>query len=88
MRRTLWFFLSLAACTQAAPPIAQPIGKNGRCARGILAGLAIGVVSLGATCFAGNALSRLRYPQMFIPRLLDQVRRNHPAGADTLSWRY
>jgi hypothetical protein len=35
-----------------------------------------------------NALSRLRYPQMFIPRLLEQVRRNHPAGADTLSWRY
>ena len=35
-----------------------------------------------------NALSRLRYPQMFIPRLLDQIRRNHPAGADTLSWRY
>jgi hypothetical protein len=35
-----------------------------------------------------NALSRLRYPQMFIPRLVEQVRRNHPAGADTLSWRY
>jgi hypothetical protein len=35
-----------------------------------------------------NALSRLRYPQMFIPRLLEQIRRNHPAGADTLSWRY
>jgi hypothetical protein len=35
-----------------------------------------------------NALSRLRYPQMFIPRLLGQIRRNHPAGADTLSWRY
>jgi hypothetical protein len=35
-----------------------------------------------------NALSRLRYPQMFIPRILDQIRRNHPAGADTLSWRY
>ncbi|HSD31618.1 MAG TPA: hypothetical protein VLB49_06890 [Gemmatimonadales bacterium] len=35
-----------------------------------------------------NAYSRLRYPQMFIPRLLEQMRRNHPAGADTLSWRY
>ncbi|HEX7023695.1 MAG TPA: hypothetical protein VF187_02660 [Gemmatimonadales bacterium] len=35
-----------------------------------------------------NALSRLRYAQMFIPRIMDQIRRNHPAGADTLSWRY
>jgi hypothetical protein len=35
-----------------------------------------------------NAISRLRYAQMFIPRILDQIRRNHPAGADTLSWRY
>ncbi|MGH7559694.1 MAG: hypothetical protein ACRENB_01610, partial [Gemmatimonadales bacterium] len=35
-----------------------------------------------------NALSRLRYHQMFIPRIMDQIRRNHPAGADTLSWRY
>ncbi len=35
-----------------------------------------------------NALSRLRYHQMFIPRILDQIRKNHPAGADTLSWRY
>ena len=36
----------------------------------------------------GNAYSRLRYHQMFIPRIMDQIRRNHPAGADTLSWRY
>ena len=35
-----------------------------------------------------NAYSRLRYPQMFIPRIMDQIRRNHPAGVDTLSWRY
>ena len=35
-----------------------------------------------------NAISRLRYPQMFIPRIMDQIRKNHPAGADTLSWRY
>ena len=35
-----------------------------------------------------NALSRLRYHQMFIPRIMDQIRRNHPAGVDTLSWRY
>ncbi len=35
-----------------------------------------------------NAYSRLRYAQMFIPRIMDQIRRNHPANADTLSWRY
>jgi len=35
-----------------------------------------------------NALSRLRYAQMFIPRIMDQIRKNHPAGVDTLSWRY
>jgi hypothetical protein len=36
-----------------------------------------------------NALSRLRYHQMFIPRILDQMRRGTlPAGADTVSWRY
>jgi hypothetical protein len=35
-----------------------------------------------------NATSRLRYHQMFIPRIMHQIRRNHPAGADTVSWRY
>ncbi|MCH7876247.1 MAG: hypothetical protein IH965_13225 [Gemmatimonadetes bacterium] len=35
-----------------------------------------------------NALSRLRYHQMFIPRIMDQIRKNHPADADTVSWRY
>jgi hypothetical protein len=35
-----------------------------------------------------NALSRLRYHQMFIPRIMDQIRRNSPPGADTISWRY
>ena len=35
-----------------------------------------------------NAYSRLRYHQMFVPRIPEQIRRNHPAGADTLSWRY
>jgi hypothetical protein len=35
-----------------------------------------------------NAYSRLRYAQMFIPRVMEQIRRNHPAGADTTSWRY
>jgi hypothetical protein len=35
-----------------------------------------------------NATSRLRYHQMFIPRIMDEIRRSHPAGADTVSWRY
>ena len=35
-----------------------------------------------------NAYSRLRYHQMFIPRIMEQIRKNHPAGADTSSWRY
>lgn len=35
-----------------------------------------------------NAYSRLRYHQMFLPRMMDQIRKNHPPGADTLSWRY
>jgi hypothetical protein len=35
-----------------------------------------------------NAYSRLRYHQMFIPRIMEQIRKNHPPDADTLSWRY
>ncbi|OGU00899.1 MAG: hypothetical protein A2W29_00660 [Gemmatimonadetes bacterium RBG_16_66_8] len=35
-----------------------------------------------------NAYSRLRYHQMFIPRIMDQIRKNHPASPDTVSWRY
>lgn len=35
-----------------------------------------------------NAISRLRYHQMFIPRIVDQIRRNGPPGADMTSWRY
>jgi hypothetical protein len=35
-----------------------------------------------------NGLSRLRYHQMFIPRIMTQIRKNHPASVDTLSWRY
>jgi hypothetical protein len=35
-----------------------------------------------------NAFSRLRYHQMFIPRFMEQIRKNHPANPDTLSWRY
>ncbi len=35
-----------------------------------------------------NAYSRLRYAQMFIPRIMDQIRKRHPAAVDTTSWRY
>ncbi len=35
-----------------------------------------------------NALSRLRYNQMYIPRILERIRALAPEGADTLSWRY
>jgi hypothetical protein len=35
-----------------------------------------------------NAYSRLRYNQMFLPRIIEQMRKHAPAGADTLSWRY
>jgi hypothetical protein len=35
-----------------------------------------------------NAISRLRYHQMFIPRIMDQMRKNAPVDADTVSWRY
>ena len=35
-----------------------------------------------------NAESRLRYHQMFIPRIMAQIRKHHPANPDTLSWRY
>ena len=35
-----------------------------------------------------NALSRLRYNQMYIPRILERIRAAAPPGADTLSWRY
>ncbi len=35
-----------------------------------------------------NALSRLRYNQMYIPGILERIRALAPEGADTLSWRY
>ncbi len=35
-----------------------------------------------------NALSRLRYHQMFIPRIAARIERTAPAGADLTSWRY
>jgi hypothetical protein len=35
-----------------------------------------------------NATSRLRYHQMFAPKILDRLLKTAPAGADTTSWRY
>jgi len=35
-----------------------------------------------------NALSRLRYNQMYVPRILERIRAAAPPGADLTSWRY
>jgi hypothetical protein len=35
-----------------------------------------------------NALSRLRYHQMFAPRIVERILKSAPAGADVTSWRY
>jgi hypothetical protein len=35
-----------------------------------------------------NAHSRLRYHQMFIPRIVERIRKTAPAGADLTSWKY
>ncbi|MEK7728836.1 MAG: hypothetical protein AAB354_10515 [candidate division KSB1 bacterium] len=35
-----------------------------------------------------NALSRLRYNQMYVPKILERLLKTAPAGADTTSWRY
>ena len=35
-----------------------------------------------------NAISRLRYIQMFAPRMVERILANHPPGADLTSWRY
>ena len=35
-----------------------------------------------------NGISRLRYHQMFIPKIVERIRISAPAGADTSSWRY
>jgi hypothetical protein len=35
-----------------------------------------------------NALSRLRYHQMFIPRIVERIQKSAPSGADLTSWRY
>ncbi len=33
-------------------------------------------------------ISRLRYVQIHAPKMMERIRRNSPAGADTTSWRY
>ncbi|MEO1204455.1 MAG: alpha/beta hydrolase-fold protein, partial [Pseudomonadota bacterium] len=35
-----------------------------------------------------NALSRLRYNQMYVPRILERIEESAPDGADLTSWRY
>jgi hypothetical protein len=35
-----------------------------------------------------NAVSRLRYVQMFAPEMVRRMTENHPPGADLTSWRY
>jgi hypothetical protein len=35
-----------------------------------------------------NAISRLRYPQMFAPKIVSRILKTAPAGADVRSWRY
>ena len=35
-----------------------------------------------------NALSRLHYNTMYLPRILDRIQKTAPAGADLTSWRY
>jgi hypothetical protein len=35
-----------------------------------------------------NALSRLRYHQMFAPKIVERILKSAPAGADLKSWRY
>jgi len=35
-----------------------------------------------------NAYSRLRYPQMFLPRVVERILKSAPPGADLATWRY
>jgi hypothetical protein len=35
-----------------------------------------------------NAISRLRYHQMFVPKILERILKTAPEGADLKSWRY
>ena len=35
-----------------------------------------------------NAISRLRYNSMYVPRILERIEESAPEGADLTSWRY
>jgi hypothetical protein len=35
-----------------------------------------------------NAISRLRYVQMFAPKMVERMEKTAPPGADLTSWRY
>ncbi|WKN44656.1 alpha/beta hydrolase-fold protein [Tunicatimonas pelagia] len=35
-----------------------------------------------------NAISRLRYNTMYVPKILDRIKESAPSGADLTSWRY
>jgi hypothetical protein len=35
-----------------------------------------------------NAVSRLRYHQMYVPRAVERILKTAPPGADVTSWRY
>jgi len=35
-----------------------------------------------------NAWSRLHYDTQYLPKILDQIQRTAPKGADLTSWRY
>ena len=35
-----------------------------------------------------NAISRLRYNTMYVPKILERIKESAPAGADLTSWRY
>jgi hypothetical protein len=35
-----------------------------------------------------NAISRLRYHQMHLPKIVERIRKSAPPGADTTSWQY
>ena len=35
-----------------------------------------------------NAICRLRYNTMYVPKILDRIRQTAPPGADMTSWRY
>ena len=35
-----------------------------------------------------NAISRLRYNTLYVPRMLERMEQSSPEGADLTSWRY